>query len=492
MRYLYFFSLTFLLFSGQIYAQNSINGQLLRHDNSPITTAATVTLAQMASTETEADATGNFSFSSDNDIDGLLSVQKTANYSTGLDALDLAAMRQHILGQIVLSDLQIIAADVNQNSAITTSDMILLRQIILGTNNNSLLLDDWLFFPTDFTTTTFDSSPVPVSAIGGSETSVQNFYGVKKGDVIISDNFAIDETAAPNFYMEKIGCGNTIEISLRVDAYINLTGVQLGFDWDADKMTFDSMSSTVQNLNISSFNTTNTEIGKLSFIYFDVTAMGETFPDGSELFKMSFTVHEDIDGDILAFDESLITNLSTTVNNTYADATFSDLLLENFSTELVLQNAMTSATNDGSATIQVNGGSFPFTYLWSNGSTTETITGLAPGDYSVTVTDANGCSSTETFTLISELSNTFTISDAPDFYLSQNPVASNQNIIIKTENARSTISEISIFNMIAQTITQQKVINNQLPILSAPSTSGQYIIVLQTEKGAEVLPLIVH
>jgi hypothetical protein len=45
--------------------------------------------------------------------------------------------------------------------------------------------------------------------------------------------------------------------------------------------------------------------------------------------------------------------------------------------------------NDGSATAVASGGQSPYTYVWSNGATTATITGLAPGTYSVTATDAN-------------------------------------------------------------------------------------------------------
>jgi len=47
--------------------------------------------------------------------------------------------------------------------------------------------------------------------------------------------------------------------------------------------------------------------------------------------------------------------------------------------------------NDGTATASVTGGTGAYTYLWSNGGTTATIVGLAPGSYTVTVTDANGC-----------------------------------------------------------------------------------------------------
>ncbi|NVK53753.1 MAG: T9SS type A sorting domain-containing protein [Flavobacteriaceae bacterium] len=42
---------------------------------------------------------------------------------------------------------------------------------------------------------------------------------------------------------------------------------------------------------------------------------------------------------------------------------------------------------DGSATVNVDGGQGPFSYLWSNGQTTATATNLLPGTYTVTVTD---------------------------------------------------------------------------------------------------------
>ena len=45
---------------------------------------------------------------------------------------------------------------------------------------------------------------------------------------------------------------------------------------------------------------------------------------------------------------------------------------------------------DGSATVTATGGVPGYTYLWSNGDTTATTTGLGAGTYTVVVTDANG------------------------------------------------------------------------------------------------------
>ncbi|GIV31813.1 MAG: hypothetical protein KatS3mg030_115 [Saprospiraceae bacterium] len=48
----------------------------------------------------------------------------------------------------------------------------------------------------------------------------------------------------------------------------------------------------------------------------------------------------------------------------------------------------------GSATANATGGTAPYSYLWSNSSSFQTITNLAPGYYGVTVTDVKGCQDT--------------------------------------------------------------------------------------------------
>ncbi len=47
--------------------------------------------------------------------------------------------------------------------------------------------------------------------------------------------------------------------------------------------------------------------------------------------------------------------------------------------------------NDGNISLTVLGGTAPYQFNWSNGKVTQNVSNLAPGTYSVTVTDARGC-----------------------------------------------------------------------------------------------------
>ena len=55
--------------------------------------------------------------------------------------------------------------------------------------------------------------------------------------------------------------------------------------------------------------------------------------------------------------------------------------------------------NSGAINAIITGGTLPLTYSWSNGATTEDLTNIPPGDYTLTVTDANGCTISDSWTI---------------------------------------------------------------------------------------------
>lgn len=98
-------------------------------------------------------------------------------------------------------------------------------------------------------------------------------------------------------------------------------------------------------------------------------------------------------------------NLSPGVYSTYYEdyggcSGYSESVIVNSSTPVDYGFFIVNDTNCFGATgkLQITGltGSVPFTYLWSNGATGTTITGLTASTYSVTVSDAGGCSVTKT------------------------------------------------------------------------------------------------
>jgi hypothetical protein len=67
----------------------------------------------------------------------------------------------------------------------------------------------------------------------------------------------------------------------------------------------------------------------------------------------------------------------------------------------LIANATTTAqsavgVSDGTATVNPTGGTPGYSYLWSNSETTQSVSGLAPGIYTVTITDQNGCADVQT------------------------------------------------------------------------------------------------
>ncbi|MGZ3941018.1 MAG: T9SS type B sorting domain-containing protein [Bacteroidia bacterium] len=68
--------------------------------------------------------------------------------------------------------------------------------------------------------------------------------------------------------------------------------------------------------------------------------------------------------------------------------------------------------NDGTIELTVSGGTFPYSFNWSNGLAVEDLINLSDGSYSVTVTDAKGCQASSSTSIVRppvlSVSNTFT------------------------------------------------------------------------------------
>lgn len=68
-----------------------------------------------------------------------------------------------------------------------------------------------------------------------------------------------------------------------------------------------------------------------------------------------------------------------------------------------IQQKWDCESGTASATANPNGGTAPYTYLWSTGANTQTVTGLTPGTYNIIVTDSVGCLEVKACVIINPL-----------------------------------------------------------------------------------------
>jgi hypothetical protein len=135
----------------------------------------------------------------------------------------------------------------------------------------------------------------------------------------------------------------------------------------------------------------------------------------------------------------------------------------------------------GSIDLTVNGGIPAYTYSWSNGETTEDVSGLSAGYYEVIITDANGCQ----FTIDTDLNQTslagFGELTGNDVNVYPNPVTENATISWRGND----VDYLMVSNMNGQVVTNENVSMTNTYALSNLN-SGVYMINLITKNNEKL------
>lgn len=137
-------------------------------------------------------------------------------------------------------------------------------------------------------------------------------------------------------------------------------------------------------------------------------------------------------------------------------------------------------------------GAAPYTYLWSNGLTRDSIVNLAPGDYNVTITDAKGCTEIRTLTVKrSTVSTNDPTSAITRLTLAPNPTTGSATLSV--EFNRPVDTRVQIFNTMGQMLyqTASKAAEQQsfdLDMTNRPA--GVYLIRVTAENKSHVVRLV--
>jgi len=140
---------------------------------------------------------------------------------------------------------------------------------------------------------------------------------------------------------------------------------------------------------------------------------------------------------------------------------------------------------DGSASVEVTGGTAPYFMEWSTSETVPAISGLIPGNYSVIVTDDNDCSVTEPFVI----SWTNAIA-GNDFIFSVFPNPANLEVTVAFEG---TIADnIEITNVLGQSIISLNPITDITKINVSHLENGVYFIKIKTGEKEYINKLVIN
>ncbi len=149
-----------------------------------------------------------------------------------------------------------------------------------------------------------------------------------------------------------------------------------------------------------------------------------------------------------------------------------------------------AGTCQGSIKVDVTGGDPPYSYLWSNGQTTQTAVNLCRGNYYVTVTDALGCT---------RVSSRYSVPNCTVLMMPNNNenaednISISNNIKVYPNPAKDALYiylpyewldmyyHIKIYNMVGQLIYEyNNYINNELILDLSDYTEGVYILTIQS------------
>jgi gliding motility-associated-like protein len=146
-------------------------------------------------------------------------------------------------------------------------------------------------------------------------------------------------------------------------------------------------------------------------------------------------------------------------------------------------NVSAPGSTDGMITVTPSGGTAPYSFAWSNGATTSSVNALAPGTYTVLISDANGCSILLSFTLDEP-----TVLAMPTGF-SPNGDGANDAYVIQGLDAFAS-NQLVVFNRWGNVVYERLNYRNDWTGENSqgdPLPDGTYFVILTMKEGASTM-----
>ncbi len=142
-------------------------------------------------------------------------------------------------------------------------------------------------------------------------------------------------------------------------------------------------------------------------------------------------------------------------------------------------NVQASFGNNGSIELLVLGGTKPYKYLWSTGDTTQMISELIPGTYTVTISDANGCMNVQRYDVQNKVS-VIDVKENSSIQVLPNPFEE----ILKVFSSVVNIESVELHSLEGQKIFEFKGLHSNWINLNVQSIpAGYYLLKIKDSHG---------
>lgn len=140
----------------------------------------------------------------------------------------------------------------------------------------------------------------------------------------------------------------------------------------------------------------------------------------------------------------------------------------------VIGTTIPSGTTLGAIDIVVTGGVTPYSYSWSNGSTSEDILDLNPGIYDITVTDANLCTAVLSINLLESVSVSSVNDEKTTMY--PNPFTNTLHLSVTKK------SMFYVYDMVGKIVLMQQLNEGTNTVQTTELNPSQYVFEIKTNQ----------
>ena len=150
-----------------------------------------------------------------------------------------------------------------------------------------------------------------------------------------------------------------------------------------------------------------------------------------------------------------------------------------------------AGASDGSATINTGDGEGPYIYEWNTGDSTATVNNLPEGDYTVTVTDVNGCSDVLTITIGIFISTNELHEQFANILLAPNPTSGLTELTVElNETAEVVVQVLDVVGQVIYESPRERFVEKKYQLDLSEKAGGMYFVRVSADNKSSIVKLI--